>query len=712
LINIVIPDSDSWTDCQLAVLSAISVFSMVQDPNPKVVPRKSRGKVSKLVPGEVTAYASKVTRARKSRSSGMKEASDNQVAKETSHISMTNSNAPALTGDSPMPNPKGGGGELFRVWLTLRLGRYRDSLDNKYNGLINLITNPDFLWASYELIKSHPGNMSPGIDKTTLDGLTSTWFLNLASSLKKGNFSFNPARRVMIPKPGKLEKRPLGVGSPREKIVQKALQLILEAIWEPIFSDSSHGFRPKRSIHTALKQVYLNGSRSPWVVQGDISKCFDMIPHDIIMKRLKSHIKCHRSLELIQSSLRAGYLDPGTNKIVKPNLGTPQGSVLSPLLCNIVLHELDQFLEDHKSNFESGTKRKINPEYSTWMSRRQSFHAAIRIQALQEMIKLHSTDQMDPNFRRLLYIRYADDFILLLICTKNEAIMMKNRIKSILKDRCGLTLNDEKTIISNTSDGFDFLGSHIVRPDSVKTNFVKERGHSKRSHLRMRLLAPIAKLVEKLIKHGIAKRNHVGKVYSTARTDLINLSHYEILVYYNSLVNGYLNFYSFVSNFSRLNTICWILRESCALTLALKHKIRTKRRAFNKFGFNLKDKDTGLYFKAPSKFNTTHSFKTKGSINDITNLILNRKGVTKLTESAFGRVCALCGSSNSIEMHHVRSVKDVIHKIRTHTSTFEQWKGAYLRKQVPLCQYHHHLLHEGQLNSADMKVIAKYQFKP
>jgi hypothetical protein len=312
---------DSLEGCQLVVLSAISV-NMMQGPNPKVVTSPGEVVVGNLVLGEVTASATKVPRSRKSRSSAKKEIYDNQVTKETSPTSKTNSNAPTLTGDSPMPNPRGGKGELFRAWLTLRLEKFRDKNDNRFNGLINILCDPDFLWASYELIKSNPDNMSHGIDKFTLDGFDCTWFQNLASTLKKGKFQFSPAKRVMIPKPGKLEKRPLGIGSPREKIVQKALQLVLETIWESIFSDSSHGFRPKRSIHTTLKPIYLNGSRYPWVIQGDISKCFDnmIIPHEIIMKRVREHIKCQRTLELIQSFLRAGY----TLKLVPPKLGTPQ----------------------------------------------------------------------------------------------------------------------------------------------------------------------------------------------------------------------------------------------------------------------------------------------------------------------------------------------------------------------------------------------------
>lgn len=195
-----------------------------------------------------------------------------------------------------MPNPRGGEGELFRAWLTQQLEKYKDPVDSKYNGLMG---NPDFLWACYELIKSKPGNMSHGIDNTTLDGLTDSWFHNLASNLIKGRFKFTPARRVMKPKPkgeGEKEKRPLGVGSPREKIAQKALQVVLEAIWEPIYHSTSHGFRPRKSIHTALKSVYLNGSRFPWVVQGDISKCFDMIPHTkTLCKRVEEVIKCQRT---------------------------------------------------------------------------------------------------------------------------------------------------------------------------------------------------------------------------------------------------------------------------------------------------------------------------------------------------------------------------------------------------------------------------------
>jgi RNA-directed DNA polymerase len=182
--------------------------------------------------------------------------------------------------------------------------------------------------------------MTKGVNAETLDGLRWKYFEMIAERLLIGNFKFSPSRRIFIPKPGKTTLRPLSIGTPREKIVQKALQVLLEAIFEPKFLACSYGFRPNRSISHALERLYLVGKNYQWVIQGDISKCFDEIPHKVIMDNLRAHIKCERTLSLIAQHLTVGYMDPDNGKVVRNVKGTPQGSVISPLLSNLVLHSV------------------------------------------------------------------------------------------------------------------------------------------------------------------------------------------------------------------------------------------------------------------------------------------------------------------------------------------------------------------------------------
>jgi group II intron reverse transcriptase/maturase len=429
----------------------------------------------------------------------------------------------------------------------------------------------------------------------------------------------------MIPKPGKSEKRPLGVGSPRDKIIQKALSVILEAIWEKEFLDSSYGFRPGKSLHQALYKLHRNGSQYQWVIQGDISKCFDQIPHQIIRELIEKKVQCQKTLQLINKSLSAGYIDPETNEHLTPPIGTPQGSVLSPLLSNIVLHELDLFMDKVSNKFTQGISRAKNPEYSSLQSRIQwlqkSKPGSPEIKELvKQRRKLPSSMATDPGYKRLMYVRYADDFIILIAGSKNDAELIKNWVKSALIKKCGLSLNEEKTIISNTKDGFKFLGADCIKPNSLKSGyFVKTKSGTRgRYRMRMRILVPMKDLIQKLITplafgssgkgNKFVKNNAKGLPIPTARRDLTNLSHLEILNFYNHRIQGILNFYSFAGNYSKLSGILYLLKFSCALTLALKHKLRTKRATFKKFGKYLTDPETSHSLKYPSSLKVKHEY--------------------------------------------------------------------------------------------------------
>lgn len=237
-------------------------------------------------------------------------------------------------------------------------------LPNNTDLNIKAISNLKNLVTAYELIKSNPGNIFPwlrhstrGADDVTLDGMNLVYLNNIQAKLKAGKFEFSPARRIEIPKPGKNETRPLTIASPREKIVQKAILLVLERYYENIFLDSSHGFRPKRGTHTAMRDLEAKFQSAHYIIEADFSKAFDSIQHDILIDLLKNNIKCEKTINLIKSELKAGYFEFGGlhNNL---SMGTPQGSILSPLLCNIFLHELDKFMEDLKSMYNWGTKRQ------------------------------------------------------------------------------------------------------------------------------------------------------------------------------------------------------------------------------------------------------------------------------------------------------------------------------------------------------------------
>lgn len=515
-------------------------------------------------------------------------------------------------------------GPTLRMFVLSRLEQYK-SRDGRYNGIIRILADVGFLQFCYLLIKGKPGNMSYGLTKETLDGLTFEWFEKVAKELLSGSFKFTPwARRVIIPKAGKKEGRPLGqVGSPREKIVQKGLQIILETIYEPKFLDCSHGFRPGRSTHSALKLLYLKAHQMTWVIQGDISKCFDKIPHKKIISLLENDIKCSRTLDTISKALVVGFVEKNNSRVYTSNVGTPQGSVLSPLLANIVLHELDKFVtETIIPKHNRGNRRRQNPEYNKWAHIRhtkKNVTTEEQVEALEKMRKLPRMDSRDPNYRRSMYIRYADDFVYLLEGPIAEAKQIKEDIKTFLRENTGLELNDEKTVISLIRDGFYFLGASINSLRHVgfrmKTRSVLGKDISMRANVRARLNMPTQKLIEKLIKAGFAKKSHTGLVLAIPQTKLVNLDHATIIQFYNSKIHGLLNYFSFAANRIEIKNLIWILRQSAAKTLARKFKLRSMRQAFKKFGPLLEDPNTNMVIFTKS-LPTIHQYNCKENINN------------------------------------------------------------------------------------------------
>lgn len=228
---------------------------------------------------------------------------------------------------------------------------------------IKSISNLKNLVLAYETIKSNPGNMTPGLEPTTLDGISKDYLIRVQEKLRAGTFEFKAARRIQIPKPGKSETRPLTIASPREKIVQKAIQLVLEPVFEQIFLDYSHGFRPKKGTRTAIKYLDSQFQSSHYIIEADFSKAFDSIPHNKLMELLKEKIKCEKTLKLIFSGLKAGYAEFGKLH-EQGEQGTPQGSILSPLLCNIYLHQLDVYIEKLKNLYDIGDKKMKSTEHT------------------------------------------------------------------------------------------------------------------------------------------------------------------------------------------------------------------------------------------------------------------------------------------------------------------------------------------------------------
>lgn len=245
----------------------------------------------------------------------------------------------------------------------------------------------------------------------------------------------------------------------------------MDAYYDPQFSDNSHGFRHNRGCHTALRDVTQKGRGTKWFIEGDISACFDRIDHCVLLNILREKIQDNRFIRLISGLLDAGYLEDW--KYNATYSGVPHGGVVSPILSNLVLDKLDRYVERELIPvYTSGKRRRTNRPYVALTfaasdARKQgNLEEARRLS--REAQKIPSCDPHDPNFRRLWYTRYADDFLLGLVGTKAEAVEIKQKLAAFLRSELKLELSDEKTLVTHARDEMArFLGYeiHILHAD-------------------------------------------------------------------------------------------------------------------------------------------------------------------------------------------------------------------------------------------------------
>jgi group II intron reverse transcriptase/maturase len=274
--------------------------------------------------------------------------------------------------------------------------------------------NRELYLLAYGNIYSNSGAMTPGASEETADGMSEDKIDQITGLMRRERYRFAPARRVYIPKKsGKL--RPLGLPSWSDKLVGEVVRLLLEAYYEPVFSDRSHGFRKGRGCHTALREINNTWTGTTWFIEGDISDCFGSLDHEILLGILAEKIHDQRFLRLIRNMLKAGYLEDW--EYHETLSGSPQGGVVSPILSSIYLHKLDEFVERELiPQYTRGASRAPNPEYAATANalaraRRRGDRAAVR-DLTRQLRTLPHGDPMDPGYRRLKYIRYADDHIL------------------------------------------------------------------------------------------------------------------------------------------------------------------------------------------------------------------------------------------------------------------------------------------------------------
>ena len=589
----------------------------------------------------------------------------------------------------------------------------------QYQRLYRNLYNPEFYLTAYQKIQAKQGSMTAGTDGKTVDGMGMKRINALIAKLKDFSYQPSPARRTYIPKANG-KKRPLGIPSFDDKLVQEVVRMILESIYEPTFLNTSHGFRPKRSCHTALQYVQKNFTGVKWFVEGDIKGCFDHVDHHVLVNILRRRIQDEHFIGLIWKFLKAGYMEDWVYH--NTYSGTPQGSIISPILANIYLNELDVFMAQYAQTFCQGDKRRINPAYKKpldkrrgkqeWLKRNehkisQEQKAAVKaeIDEINQYLRtIPYVDPMDDGYKRLVYVRYADDFLIGVIGSKVDAKQVKADVGQFIRQQLHLELSQEKTLITHGSDFAQFLSFQITA--STKQNSTRTKaGYIKRSYTgRIKLYVPKEKWLKRLLSYGALKiqydKNNGNKEIwePICRSGLRNLDDLEILNQYNAEIRGLHNYYRIAHNATVLNNFLYVMKYSMYKTFAGKYRT-SMRKIIQKYTKNRdfvityqgKSGEKSVVFYNQGMRRDTHVSATDP---DIIGRARENRNYTSLVQRLRGCQCEWCGATDvEIEIHHVKKLKDLSGR-----AEWERHMIARRRKTMALCHNCHVKLHAGKLD--------------
>jgi len=566
------------------------------------------------------------------------------------------------------------------------------------NELYRQLFNPQLYLMAYGRIYSNKGAMTPGATAETVDGMSLQKIGRIIDAMRHERYRFNPVKRVLIPKKnGKL--RPLGLPGWTDKLVGEVMRLLLDAYYEPQFSDRSHGFRPGRGCHTALREVANTWTGTTWFIEGDIADCFGSFDHEIMLSTLAEKVHDNRFLRLVRNMLQAGYLE---DWIWNATLsGAPQGGVLSPALSNVYMHRLDTFVETvlmPEYNRESG--RVKNPAYrkvqkALTQAREQDDRAAARSLS-KELRSMPSKDLHDPRYRRLRYVRYCDDTLLGFTGPKAEAEEIKRRLGQFLRDELKLELSADKTLITHARTGAArFLGYEITiqHNDRVITN------GQRNSNGTVRLRVPVS-----VIKAKCASYMQRGK--PARKTRLMNMDDHTIVSIYGAEYRGVVQYYLMASDVYRLNRLNWAMETSMLKTLAGKHcstvsKTAAKYKTKVETPYGLRtcfqatvERGDGrrplvaqyggipLRWQKKAVLHDRHPARAVGPKELVTRLLAGR--------------CEICERTGHVQVHHVRKLADLDKLGKPEKPVWAAIMAKRRRKSLVVCQNCHDDIHTGQ----------------
>ncbi|MDT2006272.1 maturase [Rhodococcus opacus] len=562
--------------------------------------------------------------------------------------------------------------------------------------LYRQLFNPQWYLLAYGRLYSNKGAMTPGPDGETVDGMSLGKIGRIIDALRHERYRFKPVRRTYIPKKNG-KKRPLGLPSWSDKLVGEVIRLLLEAYYEPQFSDLSHGFRPNRGCHTALSEVTQRWTGTTWFIEGDIADCFGSLDHEIMLSVLAERIHDGRFLRLLRNMLQAGYLE---DWIWHATLsGAPQGGVASPILSNIYLHKLDNFVEKVLiPEYTRGDARVSNPEYYEAAKqlarlRRRGDRPAVR--ALRKQMRgMPSKDPTDTGFRRLRYVRYCDDHLLGFTGPKAEAEEIKIRLATFLRDELELELSHEKTLITHARTGAArFLGYEIITQHA--DHMVGGKGRSVNGVVGLRVPRDV-------IKAKCAPFLKLGK--PERRNRMVNEDDHTIVRTYGAQYRGLVEYYLLAGDVYRLNRLEWVMKTSMLKTLACKHNStvttmadRYKTTIATPSGprrcFEARVEREGRQpliarFGGIPLRRKKHAVLTDRIPRPVT--VRRKELVTRLQA---GR-CELCKQTGTVDVHHVRALAE-LHRPGQPQPVWNQLMAKRRRKTLVVCADCHITIHNG-----------------
>lgn len=572
-----------------------------------------------------------------------------------------------------------------------------------YERLYRNLYNPDFYLLAYKNIATSPGSMTTGADGLSIDQMSMARINRIIDSLKDHSYKPNPARRTYIAKNNNpAKKRPLGIPSTDDKLVQEIVRMILGSIYEPTFSKYSHGFRPKRSCHTALTHAKHSFVGMRWIVEGDIEACFDSFDHHMLIALLRKRIKDEAFISLMWKFLKAGYMEQW--KYHQTYSGTPQGSGMSPILANIYLSELDTFIEEYKTHFDSEPfKRNASKDYEKISRRYRKAKKVLdtsdsptreQIREFKEAQKLRLStpyaDVLDERFKKIQYNRYADDFIIGVSGSKQDALQVKEDVRRFLADTLKLTLSAEKTKVTHSSGKVRYLGYDlsVSRSKAVKRD---KNGVLKRPwYGKVFLYLPHEKWEKKLHEYGAMKvkwdKTHECNVWRAMhRNKLLNKTDIEIVSQFNAEIRGIYNFYRLAENVGVLHEFHYMMRYSLLKTYAGKYRTtvsKIKKRYMSSGIFRV-PYDTKSGRKICEFYHDGFRIQDTGfdNVQDTLPQYLRYDGRNTLANRLKAGICEMCSEkSDDIRMHHVRSLKKLTGK-----NLSEQLMLEKRRKSLALC---------------------------